>query len=75
MQTEEFDKLMVGQPAKWFESSELPNLEMVKKFEKPIPIEKATEIDVFIARHRALGMSEKNIRKEVKRKWNIFVVK
>lgn len=75
MQTEEFNKLMKGEPAKWLESSELPNLDMVKKLEKPIPIEKATEMEIFIARHRANGMSEKNIRKAVKRKFRIRTIK
>jgi hypothetical protein len=76
MQEREFDNLMDGKPAKWAELSKMEKptkVEVVKK-EHPIPIDKRTEIDIFIARHRKLGMSEKNIRRKVLRKFKITLV-
>jgi hypothetical protein len=77
MQEKEFNNLMQGQPAKWADELKMkkPTINEVKKNEYPIPVDKRTEIDIFIDRHRKLGMSERNIRRAVKRKFNIKVIK
>jgi len=76
MQEKEFNNLMDGKPAKWFEMIEptKPTLKEVKEKEQPIPVDKLTRIKMFIAQKRANGMSEKNIRKAVKRKFKISVI-
>lgn len=77
MQEKEFEKLMVGEPAKWAFLTEMKSpitKEEVQKHERPIPIDKLTEIELFIEMKRKNGMSEKNIRKAVKRKFHIKVV-
>jgi hypothetical protein len=76
MQEREFDNLMDGKPAKWADLSlnQKPTKAEVMKSERPIPIDKRTEIDIFIDRHRKLGMSERNIRRKVLKKFKITLV-
>jgi len=76
MQEKEFNNLMQDRPSKWADLFKMkePTIKEVKKHEYPIPIDKRTEIDLFIDRHRKLGMSEKNIAKKVKRKFHIRII-
>lgn len=82
MQTQEFDKLMKFESAKWADALQLKPAYSTKeeikediiKFEKPIPKELEFEIHRYIKNCRNQKMSERAIRRAIKRKWNIKVV-
>jgi hypothetical protein len=80
MQEREFDNLMKGMPAKWADipigtpNGNLTN-EFVKQNETPVPKPVVKAVDIWIDRCRKLGMSEKNIRKSVLKRFNIKIVK
>ena len=48
--------------------------EKIKVLEKPIPIHISDSIHKFIKEERRKNVSERAIRRAVKRKWNIYVV-
>ena len=52
MQEKEFNNLMQDRPSKWADLFKMkePTIKEVKKHEYPIPIDKRTEIDLFIDR-------------------------
>lgn len=82
MQTEEFGKLMQFEAAKWADALNLkPAYESKKELkadikvnEKPMPEGITLEIHRYIKNCRDQKMSERAIRRAVKRKWNIKVV-
>ena len=89
MQSQEFDKLMAGQPAKWADVTDLsfkpftkkPTIqqrkdakEEIERVEKPIPENIKSEIYRFINKEREKGTKERTIRRMVQRKWNIKVI-
>jgi len=80
MQEREFDKLMKGEASKLaFIPETIPlkkvTSEFVKKNEVPTPKPMVKAVDIWIDRCRKLGMSEKNIRKSVSRRFKIKIVK
>lgn len=80
MQTVEFDKLLKGEPSQMaFIPTEMPLDKITKAFvkenEKPTPEHIVSAVDIWIDRCRKLGMSEKNIRKSVLRRFRIKLVK
>ena len=82
MQDAEFQKLMRGEPSKMaFLSETMPipldqiTKAFVKKNEKPTPDHIVTAVDIWVDRCRKLGMSEKNIKKSVLRRFKIKLVK
>ena len=80
MQEREFDKLMTREASKIAfipDSMSLKNVtsKFVKENEVPTPKPMVKAVDIWIDRCRKLGMSEKNIRKSVLRRFNIKLVK
>jgi hypothetical protein len=80
MQEKEFDNLMNGMPSKMAfipDSMSLSKVtrDFVEQNEKSTPVKIATAADIWIDRCRKLGMSEKNIRKSVLKRFNIKLVK
>jgi hypothetical protein len=80
MQEKEFDKLMTGGASKLaFIPKMMPLDKITSKFVKenevPAPKPMVKAVDIWIDRCKKLGMSEKNIRKSVLRKFNIKLVK
>ena len=80
MQEREFDNLIGGMPSKMaFIPQSMPldkiNTAFVKDNEIPTPKPVVTAVDIWVDRCRKLGMSEKNIRKSVLRKFKIKLVK
>jgi len=79
MQEREFDKLMKGEASKLvFVPEAIPpkkvTSEFVKENEVPTPKPMVKAVDIWIDRCRKLGMSEKNIRKSVLRRFKIKLV-
>lgn len=82
MQNQEFDKLLVGDKAKWTEEFQpsSPNLpkeglvQQIKEQETEIPAEKHAEIQTFIQLLIGLKVKEREIRRRVKARFNITVV-
>lgn len=80
MNTNEFDKLMNGQPSKMAFIPEMMPLDKITKAfveqnQIPTPKRIVSVVDIWVDRCRKLGMSEKNIRKSVLRKFKIKLVK
>ena len=80
MQEREFDNLMNGKPSKMtFIPREMKSSEITKRFieqnEIPTPKLIVSAVDIWIDRCRKLGMSEKNIRKSVLKRFKIKLVK
>ena len=82
MQTEEFDKLLKGEPSKMVFLSETMPMPLdkitkafVKQNEVSTPDHIVSAVDIWVDRCRKLGMSEKNIRKSVLRRFKIKLVK
>ena len=80
MQEREFDKLMSGEASKLaFVPPFMPLDKITRAFveqnEVPTPKPMVKAVDIWIDRCRKLGMSEKNIRKSVLRKFGIKLVK
>ena len=80
MQDREFDKLMDGKPSKMAFIPDMMPLDkitraFVKENEVPTPKATVSAVDIWIDRCRKLGMSEKNIRKSVLRRFKIKIVK
>ena len=79
MQDKEFDNLMNGKPSKMafipknMDSNKI-NMEFIKNNEVPTPPKIISAADIWIDRCRKLGMSEKNIRKSVLRRFNIILM-
>lgn len=76
MQEKEFDKLMQGEPSKMAfipQSMSLDRItkEFIQKNEVPTPKPIVSAVDIWVDRCRKLGMSEKNIRKSVLRRFKI----
>lgn len=79
MQEKEFAKLMTGEASKLaFIPKMMPLDKITSKFVKeneiPTPKPIVTAVDIWIDRCKKLGMSEKNIRKFVLRRFNIKLV-
>jgi len=79
MQEREFDKLINGEASKLaFIPKMMPlnkvTREFVKENEVPTPKPMVKAVDIWIDRCRKLGMSEKNIRKSVLRRFKIKLV-
>ena len=87
MQSNEFDKLMDGQDAKWLEDLNANKLDMksltpineqiekmVEEQQTTMPEEATDEIQNFITMLRGLKVKEAEIRRRVKIKFNIKVV-
>ena len=87
MQSNEFDKLMDGQEAKWLEDLNANKLDMksltpineqiekmVEEQQTTMPEEATDEIQDFITMLRGLKVKENEIRRRVKIKFNIKVV-
>lgn len=79
MNTNEFDKLMNGQPSKMAFIPETMLLDKITKAfveqnQIPTPKRIVSVVDIWVDRCRKLGMSEKNIRKSVLRKFKIKLV-
>jgi len=79
MQEKEFDNLMAGKPSKMAfipKKTALSRITkaFVKKNEVPAPRHIVSAVDIFVDRHRKLGMSEKNIRRRVLTKFKIAIV-
>ena len=87
MQSNEFDKLMDGQEAKWLEDLNANKLDMksltpineqiekmVEEQQTTMPEEATDEIQDFITMLRGLKVKEAEIRRRVKIKFNIKVV-
>jgi len=80
MQEREFEKLLEGQPSKMaFISPVMPLSKITKAFVKENEISTpkviVSAVDIWVDRCRKLGMSEKNIRKSVLRRFKIKLVK
>lgn len=80
MQDREFDKLMSGDASKLaFIPLAMPLDKVTRAFveqnEVPTPTLMVTAVDLWVDRCRKLGMSEKNIRKSVLRRFKIKLVK
>lgn len=90
MQEREFNKMMLGQDAKWADFGEmdmksrkvlttggesLSNMrDTIQRFERPIPEPTQKDIQEFIAKLRKDGVGEQKIRRIVKNKYRILVV-
>jgi len=79
MQEKEFDKLMVGEPSKiaFLPENMNPNkinMDFIKNNEVPTPPKMVSAVDIWIDRCKKLGMSEKNIRKSVLRRFKIKLI-
>jgi len=80
MQDAEFQKMMRGEASKMaFIPQSVPLDRITKAFvkenEKPTPEHIVSAVDIWIDRCRKLGMSEKNIRKSVLKRFKIKLVK
>jgi len=80
MQEKEFDNLIGGMPSKMaFIPRMMPSDKITKTFveknEISTPPVIVSAVDIWVDRCRKLGMSEKNIRKSVLRKFKIKLVK
>ena len=80
MQERQFDDLLAGKPAKWTDvpfgmPADKITKEFIEQNEKPIPQKIVSAVDFWVDRCRKLGMSEKNIRKSVLKRFNIKLVK
>jgi len=80
MQEKEFDKLINGEPSKMAFIPKMMPLDkitraFVEKNEVSTPEPIISAVDIWIDRCRKLGMSEKNIRKSVSRRFKIKIVK
>jgi len=82
MQSQEFDKLLAGDPAKWAESFQpssdnLPKVDVRKEIamhQTEIPEDKQVEINDFILLLMKLNVKEREIYRRVKKRFNISVV-
>jgi hypothetical protein len=80
MQERELDNLINGLPSKMAmipDSMPLNRVtrDYVKQHEEPTPPKIVTAAEIWIDRCRKLGMSEKNIKKSVLKRFNIKMVK
>lgn len=80
MQERELTNLIQGEPAKWATISESVSAsQLTRQFmeqnEVPVPKPVVKAVDIWVDRCRKLGMSEKNIRKSVRKRFNIKLVK
>jgi hypothetical protein len=80
MQEREFENLLAGKPSKWADiPTGMPLSKVTKNFveqnEKPVPTPVVSAVDIWVDRCQKLGMSEKNIRKSVLKRFNIKLVK
>lgn len=79
MQEREFDKLMSGEVSKLAFIPKMMPLdkvtnEFVKENEVATPKQMVKAVDIWIDRCKKLGMSEKNIRKSVLKRFKIKLV-
>ena len=80
MQEKELDNLVTGQPSRMAfipdnMSAQAVNNDFVKQNEIPTPPPVVKAVDIWVARCKALGMSEKNIKKSVRSRFGIKIVK
>lgn len=82
MHSEEFDKLIKGEPAKWLPIRETVGLktkeqliEEINKNQVNVPKETQNEVHEFILKLMKLKVKKLEIRRRVKERFNISLVK